>query len=111
MRNSPTLRVQKSDIKNGTWLRAGAKFKMPDKEWFYWEMPQFTLRFVKADGAVVKKSFIRCARALEQGKWEDLWIDAEIPQEDFDYIEMLLEQPHGGKMLLGDDFYIETYNN
>lgn len=111
MKNSPLLKVSKSDIKNGTWLRAGAKFKMPDKEWFYWGMPQFTIRFVKSDGLIIKERFIRCARALEEGKWDKLWIDTEIPLEDFSHIEMLLQQPHGGKMLLGDDFFLETYNS
>ena len=109
LRNSPLLKISKSELKNGTWLRAGAKFKMPDKEWFYWTMPQFTVRFVKSDGTIVKERFIRCARALEQGKWEDLWIDTEIPQEDFETIEMLLQQPHGFKTLLADDIYTETY--
>jgi len=83
---------------------------MHDKEWFYWGMPQFTVRFVKSDGSILKERFIRCARALEQGKWADQWIDTKIPLEDFAHIEMLLQQPHGTKMLIGDDLYIETYS-
>ena len=109
LRNSPSLKMAKSAIKNGTWLRLGGKFKMPDKEWFYWEMPQFTIRFVKSDGTIIKERFIRCARALEQGKWENQWIDTEMPTEEFTQIEMLLQQPYGGKMLLADELYIESY--
>ena len=111
MRNSPVLKIAKSDIKNGTWLRAGAKFKMPDKEWFYWTMPQFTIRFVKSDGTNIKERFIRCPRALEQGEWNTLWIDSAIPQEEFSHLELLIQQPYGTKMLLGDDFFIETYTS
>lgn len=109
LRTSPALSISKSDLKNGKWLRAGARFKMPDKEWFYWTMPQFTVRFVKADGSVLKERFIRSPRALQSGKWEKLWLDTEIPVEDFAKVEMFLAQPHGFKMMLGDDFYAEIY--
>ncbi len=111
LRNSPILKISKSEIKAGTWLRAGAKFKMPDKEWFYWSMPQFTVRFIKSDSTVIKERFIRCPRALEQGKWDTLWIDTEIPKEDFATFEMQIQQPHGTKMLLADDFFTEIYTN
>jgi len=69
------------------WLRVSADFKITWKEWEYWKMTQFILRFKNKD-RIVKERMIRLHRFLWENNERNVYFDIRQPAEDFEKVSI-----------------------
>ena len=67
------------------WLRFSADFKITWKEWEYWKMTQFIIRFKDKD-KLVKERMIRLHRYLWEHNQRNLYFDVKEPKEFFNQV-------------------------
>lgn len=91
------------------WLRAGATFRAPQKEWDMWKMTQFVLRYSNG-GKPVKENMIRVFRLLDNGQTRRITFDSKIPKKAFDKIQVFFWNANGAKTLLIDDLTVESFS-
>ena len=93
---------------DGQWVRAEATFRCQYKEWNFWQMTQFIVRFVNGE-EVVKERAIRVYRFLDSGETKRLYIDSEFPEQPFDKVMVFCWNADGGKPLAVDELRIEVF--
>ena len=64
-------------------------FFAPQKEWDTWRMAQLITSFQKGDQKV-KERAIRIHRFVKSKEWTEIWMDIQIPDEDFEDSKNLL---------------------
>ena len=69
------------------WLRVSADFKITWKEWEYWKMTQFIIRFKNKD-QIVKERMIRLHRYLWENNERNIYFDIRQPEAGFDKISI-----------------------
>ena len=94
--------------KHPKWIRAGATFFLPQKEWSVWNMTQMIVQIEK-DGYIVKKRMIRIQRQLSERQWQANWIDLQLPQEGFDQVKIYFWNAGSAKEVFVDDLKVEVY--
>jgi hypothetical protein len=70
------------------WLRATATFQCEPKEWDWWAMTQFLVRFRQGD-KVIKDRMVRLQRHVDGGEVKTLFFDTKIPDKPFDRVTVL----------------------
>lgn len=92
----------------GEWVRAEATFRCQYKEWNFWQMTQFIVRFVNGE-EVVKERAIRVYRFLDSGETKRLFIDSEFPDKPFDKVTVYFWNADGGKPIVVDELRVEVF--
>ncbi len=105
---SPSFEVALSPQEGG-WLRAGATFRCQFKEWNYWQMTQFIVRFMNGE-EIVKERAIRVYRFLDSGDTEHLHIDTELPEGPFDKAVIFFWNADGAQPIAIDELAIEQFS-
>ena len=93
---------------DGQWVRAEATFRCQFKEWNFWQMTQFIVRFVNGQ-EVVKERAIRVYRFLDSGEDKRLYIDSAFPDQAFDKVAVFFWNADGGKPIAVDELKIEVF--
>ena len=90
------------------WLRAQAVFHQDKKEWTWWDMAQFIVRFTH-QGKIVKEKFIRPARLMNDNETKPLFFDVKIPETTFDSVSIHFWNTKSNKSLLIDDLKVSIF--
>lgn len=98
-----------SGIKNKKWLRAQATFRATTKEWNFWAMTQFIIEFKKGND-VVRTNMVRPHRLMGDNETRTIWLDAKVPNKDFDSVVIRFWNADGDKKMLIDNLSVQTFN-
>lgn len=90
------------------WARASVTFRCDPKEWDWWKMTQFIVRFKSGD-SIVKERMIRLQRHVDGGEVKTVFFDTKLPA-GFDKMEVLFWNAGGDKTVLLDDLRVEVFN-
>lgn len=90
------------------WLRAEVSFRCDTKEWDWWRMTQFMLRFYKGE-KIIKDRMIRLQRHVGNTEVKTVWFDTRLPKQDFDRAVVLFWNAEGDKTIRLDDLRIESF--
>ncbi|MBK7939645.1 MAG: hypothetical protein IPJ82_22305 [Lewinellaceae bacterium] len=91
------------------WVRATVTFRCDPKEWDWWSMTQFIVRFKMSDN-VVKERMIRLQRHVDGSEVKTIFFDTKLPSGYFDHMEVLFWNAGGSKTILLDDLRVEVFN-
>jgi hypothetical protein len=95
-------------LENARWIRAYATFRCEPKEWDWWSMTQFIVRFRQGD-KVVKENMIRLQRHVDGSEVKSIFFDTKIPNVPFDKVSLILWNGSGGKTVRIDDLKVELF--
>ena len=98
-----------SGIKSKKWLRAQATFRATTKEWNFWAMTQFIIEFKKGND-VVRTNMVRPHRLIGDNETRTIWLDAKVPNKDFDSVVIRFWNADGDKKMLIDNLSVQTFN-
>ncbi|MBV6439355.1 MAG: hypothetical protein EPGJADBJ_00994 [Saprospiraceae bacterium] len=105
---SPTYTLPVKAGEKG-WLRASVVFKCDSKEWNFWQMTQFVVRFYDGE-KVVKERMIRLQRHIDGSETKQIFFDTKIPEERFfDRAIVLFYHPESPTTIRLDDLKAETF--
>ncbi|MEO6040213.1 MAG: glycosyltransferase family 39 protein [Saprospiraceae bacterium] len=90
------------------WLRAAITFQCESKEWEYWKMTQFVLRFYDGDQKV-KERMIRLQRHVDGSERKTLFFDTRLPDQYFDRATVFFWNADGDKTIRLDDLRVEWF--
>jgi len=90
------------------WLRATATFRCDPKEWDWWQMTQFVVRFRQGD-KVIKERMIRLQRHVDGQETKTIFFDTKIPKEPFDRATIFFWNCGSGKTVRIDDLKAELF--
>ena len=105
--NIPPLSI--SSIKGKKWLRAQATFRTTTKEWNFWAMTQFILEFKKGN-EVVRRNMVRPHRLMGDNETRTIWLDAKVPNADFDTVNIRFWNAEGDKKMWIGDLIVQSFN-
>jgi hypothetical protein len=91
------------------WLRASITFRCQPKEWEWWAMTQFVVRFKQGD-KIIKDRMIRLQRHVDGSEEKRIFFDTKIPTESFDRATIYLWNSGSNKTILLDDLQVETFD-
>jgi Dolichyl-phosphate-mannose-protein mannosyltransferase len=91
-----------------TWLRATCTFECKEKEWDWWRMSQFIVRFYKGD-QILKERMIRLQRHVDGTEKKTMWFDTAFPMRDFDRVAVLFWNADSDKTVRIDDVGFERF--
>ncbi|MEO6757931.1 MAG: hypothetical protein ABIO24_00650, partial [Saprospiraceae bacterium] len=90
------------------WLRATVTFQCAPKEWEFWKMTQFILRFYDGDKKV-KERMIRLRRHVDGPEIKMIFFDTRLPDRYFDRAAVLFWNAEGEKTIRLDDLRVEWF--
>ncbi len=90
------------------WLRASVTFRCEPKEWNWWQMTQFAVRFRNGD-KMVKECVVRLQRHVDGGELKTLFFDTRIPEQPFDRATVMLWNAGSDKTVRLDDLRVEMF--
>jgi len=90
------------------WIRASADFWCLQKEWTFWKMAQFMMRFYDGDKLVTTKQ-IRVHRVLSDGETKNLLLDVKMPRKKFDRISISFWNAGGDKKIIIDNLKVIAF--
>ncbi len=90
------------------WLRAAVTFQCEPKEWEFWKMTQFVLRFYDGDKKV-KERMIRLQRHVDNQEVKTIFFDTRLPKQYFDRATVLFWNADGDKTTRLDDLRVEWF--
>jgi hypothetical protein len=105
---SPVFTVE-ADIP-GAWLRAFVDVTTATKEHRFWAKTQFALRFFQ-DDVLVKSNAIRMQRLLDSNETKTIWLDAKVPRQSFNRVEILFWNPGSNREILLQNLVVESYDD
>lgn len=88
------------------WLRASITFRCDQKEWDYWRMTQFIVKFRDGD-RTVKERMIRLQRHVDGNETRTVFFDTKIPAQ-FTRATVLLWNADSPHTLRADDLRVEV---
>ncbi len=91
------------------WVRVSADFYISSKEWNWWLMTQFIVKFTNK-GREVKQNMIRVQRLMHESQTKNIYIDTRTPDEAFEEISVQFWNAEGSKIILIDNLKIEAFN-
>lgn len=95
-------------LDQSAWLRASIVFRCDIKEWEFWKMTQFIVRYYQKN-QLLKTSFIRLQRHVEgDGQTKNIWFDSRIPKEA-DRATLLFWNADSDKGIRLDDLKVEVF--
>lgn len=90
------------------WLRASCVFRCEPKEWDWWRMTQFAVRFQQGD-KIVKERMIRLQRHVDGGEVKAIFFDTRLPDRPFDRAALLFWNAEGDKTIRLDELRAEVF--
>ena len=90
------------------WLRATVTFQCEPKEWEFWKMTQFVLRFYDGDKKI-KERMIRLQRHVDNQEVKTIFFDTRLPKQYFDRATVLFWNADGEKTTRLDDLRVEWF--
>lgn len=90
------------------WLRASVVFRCDQKEWNWWQMTQFVVRFYQGE-KVLKERMIRLQRHVDGSEVRPIFFDTKIPEKPFDRAVVLFWNSGSGKTIRLDDLKVEFF--
>lgn len=90
------------------WCRASITFQCDPKEWDWWAMTQFVVRF-KAGDNIVKERIIRLQRLADGGEVRTAFFDTKFPSKTFDRVEVFFWNAGSTKTVRLDDLKVEFF--
>ena len=106
---SPDYQIPPLSIKSKKWLRAQATFRTTIKEGNFWTMTQFIIEFKKGND-VVRTNMVRPQRLIGDNETRTVWLDAKVPNVDFDTVTIRFWNAGGDKKMLLNDLVVQTFN-
>ena len=103
-----SLKINYSNPKPGTWLRATATFYSPDPETYTWHSPMLSLR-VDNNDIYVKENRLRTSRFLKSGEKSTLFVDLKLTSNDVSHVYLYVWNKFSNKNLIVDDLKIEEF--
>jgi hypothetical protein len=91
------------------WIRAKVNARIKNKEWEYWKMTQFIVKF-KNKGEEVQSNFIRMQRLIDAHQSKNIHIDVKTPKSSYDSIVILFWNADGPKEIFLHDLIVEGYD-
>jgi hypothetical protein len=95
------------------WLRVQGTFRIKNKEWDVWKMPQFVVRLIDknkgGNDKIVKENMIRVARLLDDNETRDIAIDIKLPDRHYDSVSIWFWNADSDKELIVDDIKAWTF--
>lgn len=91
------------------WLRASVTFRCDPKEWDYWRMAQFIVKFQDGD-RTVKERMIRLQRHVDGNEVRTVFFDTRLPDQPFTRAAVLLWNSDSDKTLRADDLRVEAFD-
>jgi len=102
--------VLSNNAGKAAWIRAEATFSISEKEWNVWCMSNFTIRFLAKDQTIKEKS-IRLQRFLSDGDHKKIYIDAKMPSEKVDSVQVFVWNANGTKKICYQDLSVIFYRS
>lgn len=90
------------------WLRASVTFRCDPKEWDYWRMAQFIVKFQDGE-RTVKERMIRLQRHVDGSEVRTVFFDTRLPDQPFTRAAVLLWNSDSDKTLRADDLRVEAF--
>jgi len=90
------------------WLRASVTFRCDPKEWDYWRMAQFIVKFQDGE-RTVKERMIRLQRHVDGNEVRTVFFDTRLPDQPFTRAAVLLWNSDSDKTLRVDDLRVEAF--
>lgn len=109
---SPIYEVYKSAANpeaTPSWARCSVTFQCDPKEWNWWQMTQFIVRFKDGD-RIPKQNTIRLQRHVDGSEIKMLYFDVRLPKARFDKMEVLFWNADGGQRIRIDDLKVELFD-
>ena len=94
---------------DGKWLRATVTFKSDPKEWEYWRMTQFIVRFYDGDKKV-RERMVRLHRHVDGNEIKTLFFDTKFPTMSFTRATVFCWHADGDKAMRLDDLRVEVFD-
>ena len=91
------------------WLRATINFRCDQKEWNWWQMTQFIVRFKDGD-QIVKQNTIRLQRHVDGSELKSLFFDVRLPNASFSIVDVLFWNAGSIQTIRIDDLRVETFD-
>lgn len=91
------------------WIRVSADIYCVSKEWETWNQTQFILKFTRRCKAV-QTNFIRIQRFISEGSTKNIYLDAIIPNEDWDTLTLSFWNAGSSKEIYIDNVNVITFN-
>jgi Dolichyl-phosphate-mannose-protein mannosyltransferase len=91
------------------WLRAEVTFKSDPKEWDFWRMAQFLVRFYDGDKKI-KERMIRLQRHAEHNEVKTVFFDTRLPEKHFTRATVSFWNAESDKQVRLDRLRVETFD-
>lgn len=106
---SDNFNLQPVSIKDNKWLRAQATFRTTTREGNIWSMTQFIIEFKKGND-VIRTNIVRPQRLMGDNETRTIWLDAKVPNADFDSVLVHFWNGGGEKKILIDNLVVQSFN-
>lgn len=103
------FKISKQEIGTYKWLQISMMCYLDKKEWDLWKADQIAVWFKNGDTRV-KTNFVRIQRIAEEGYWVEVYFDAEIPEKNFNSIEIAVMNLGSKYTLLIDNIIVKAYD-
>lgn len=90
------------------WVRGSVSFRSDPKEWDFWRMCQFVVRFYDGD-KMVKDRLIRLQRHVDGNEVRSVFFDTKIPNKPFTRAVVYFWNADSDKTVRIDDVVIEAF--
>ncbi|HND89986.1 MAG TPA: hypothetical protein PK971_16755, partial [Saprospiraceae bacterium] len=90
------------------WLRASVTFRCDPKEWDYWRMAQFIVKFQDGE-RTIQERMIRLQRHVDGSEVRTVFFDTRVPAQPFTRAAVLLWNADSDKTLRADDLRVEAF--
>ena len=100
--------AKSSKIKNR--IRASAEIQVVQKEWNIWNQPQFIIRFYN-NGLEVQSNSIRMHRFIADGESKTIWVDAKVPESNWDRFTIQFWNAGSDKETYIDNLILEAFDD
>ncbi len=93
---------------DGNWVRAAVTFRSDPKEWDFWRMCQFVVRFYDGD-KIIRDNMIRLQRHVDGNEVRSVFFDTKIPVKPFTRATIMFWNADSDKTLRLDDVKVEIF--
>jgi hypothetical protein len=91
-------------------VRVSAEIHVVNKEWNIWNQPQLIIRFYN-HGLEVQSNIIRMHRFISNGETRTIWLDAKVPESNWDKFAIQFWNANSYKETNIDNLRVETFDD
>ena len=107
---APRIQIASDRLPDGyDWLRVKALFTISQKEWDFWRMTQFIVKFYNVDEQV-QHSIIRIQRHMNDNQTKELYLDIPRPTEHFTDMYIEFWNADGNKQIEISNITVEAFD-